>query len=205
MAEIISQREFGRRIEVSEASVRKAITAGYIVQGSVPKENGGRAISYEIALHEWNNSPAGLKAAVKNMSTGSPDGPVKQRVTVLSSGPDNQNVTEDLSQAKLPIFDPALAESKKAILEDKRTSSRISMQRQALQLQKEMNKLVDKDRTEGSLFEFGKAIRENIMQVSSRCIDRIRAAADNNEAKNILDEELKTSLRLLASPPDLST
>lgn len=59
--EIISVREFAKRVGVVHQSIRKAIEEGHIVKGY--SEN---KINYEIALKEWGNRPAAKSPQEKN-------------------------------------------------------------------------------------------------------------------------------------------
>jgi hypothetical protein len=198
--EIISQREFSRRVDVSEGTIRKAIEAGWIINGCTTRASGLPAINYEIALEEWEKSPGGLQAAEKRTLKGE----IRKKTPV----PD---VTKSTAPAdappspKLPIYDAEAAEIKKNIIKEKSITAKIQQQKQALELQKILGKLVDKDKVEGELFNFGKGIRENLTRVPDRYIDEIRNAPDRHTAYQILLNGINEALRSLSSPPDLST
>lgn len=206
MDEIISQREFSRRIGVSEATVRKAIEAGYIMEGRTTRPSGLPAINYETALAEWNNSPAGLQAEEKRTVKA----PVTKTTTPKpagakdTSGQPEDKIMEPGAGGKKIFYDPEIMASKKEILEDKKNSVKIRTQRDALELAKAMGKLVEKSHVESALFEFGKGLRDNLTTIPDRYIDDIRNAPDRHTAHEILLNGINEALRLLASPPDLT-
>ena len=191
--ELISQREFGRRVGVSEGMIRKAIDNGWIIQGCTTRPSGTPAINYEVALAEWNASPGGIKAAAKNTEAAG---------TIKTKTPDSK--APPAPETKIPLLDPAIAADKKQIIEDKKFSTRLLLQRQALELQKAQGKLVDREATDKQLFEFGQSITENLLTLPNRTVDLIRGAPDRHTAVTIFTNELKTALRGLAQPPDLS-
>jgi hypothetical protein len=191
--ELISQREFARRVGVSEGMIRKAVDNGWIIQGCTKRPSGLPAIAYETALAEWNASPGGIKSAAKNINT-----PADVKTKPLDTKP------PAASDQRAPLLDPAISADKKQIIEDKKFSTRLQLQRQALELQKAQGKLIDKEATEKQLFEFGQSITENLMTLPNRIVDLIRSAADRHTAVTIFTNELKQALRALAQPPDLS-
>lgn len=200
--EIISQREFARRIGVSEATVRKAITNDWIVGGCTTRESGRPAINFETALNEWNASPAGLQAAEKN--NGKPASsyiPKKDRSAAPTT---SEKITTPVAGPKAPLYDPEAAAAKKKIIENKQNSSQIEVQRRAIELQRLMGKLVDKDLVDNILFDYGKGLRDNLVTIPDRYIDDIRNAPDRNSAHEILLNGITEALRSLSTPPDLT-
>ena len=199
--EVISQREFGRRLNVSEGTVRKAIDAGYIVQGRITKDSGKPALIYEIALQEWNNSPAGLQAEEKRKGPA----PTPKVTTTVKNFVQTKSESQPDQKAGpvKPIFDPEAAAAKKEILKDKQTQVKLRIQKEALELQRLTKKLVDKEIVYRELFEFGKSIRDNIMTVPDRCIDELRNAKSRHEAHKILTDYLTEALRSLSATPNI--
>lgn len=193
--EIISQREFGRRVGVSEGMVRKAIDNGWIIQGRTTRPSGTPAISYEIALEEWKASPGGIQAAAKNPNA------ILQSVKRTPEPKAETPAADPIKPAAL--FDPELAAEKAKIIKSKGMSQQISIQRAALALQKEQGKLVDKEQADKQLFEFGQMLSESILTVPHRIIDQVRTA-DRHTGLHLMLNELKQALRGLDKPPDLT-
>ena len=61
-AEVISKREFAKRVGVTDTAINKAIQKGFIEHGV---DSNGKLI-YEVALGEWNNRPKSIQEANKN-------------------------------------------------------------------------------------------------------------------------------------------
>lgn len=195
--ELISQREFSRRIGVSEGSVRKAIEALYIVNGRVTRDNGTPAIDYETALAEWNASPAGLKSADKT-----PQIRIKTPVAGKNSAESGQKEAD--TQVKNPVFNPELMAEKQNMMARRSKSMEISTARAALALQKEQQKVVDKDKSYAAFFEFGKGLRENLLTLPTRLTALMRAAATDHEAAAIMSRGIEDILQSCTAPPDLT-
>jgi hypothetical protein len=196
MPELISQRKFADLVQVSEASIRKAIEKGYIVQGSVTKENGSKAIDYVVALAEWNNSPAGIKAAGKGL-------PASRYISKKESK-DPAGKKETTTPFKTPAFDPAAAAAKKEIIDIKLNSEKIRHARDQFELQKQVGNFVDRKKTDEALFEYGKQFRENMENMPARYTSLIRGAATDSEAEDIFMGAVHEALRAWSTPPDLT-
>lgn len=197
--EVISQREFGRRLGVTETTIRKAVSSGWIVEGRTLRDNGRPAILYEKALQEWNTSPAGIHAAKNQGKSISGYVPKKQRT---SPGTEEQHTASE--KLKAPLYDPEAAAAKKKIIEYKQNSGHIDMQRRAIELQRLMGKLIDKEQAYNILFEFGKGLRENLLALPNRSVDEIRTAPDRHSAVMIYEAAINEALRALTVPPDLT-
>lgn len=190
MSEIISQREFARRVNVSEGMIRKAISPDYnwIVTGRTTTESGRPALIYETALEEWNKSPGGIKSP-----------------GVLPKKPAKQSKDSADSQPKTPPLLPEVSAEKLEMMAKRNKSIDISTARAALQLQKEQNKLVDKDKSYAAWFEFGKMLRENLMILPARFTALIRAAQTDQEGQEIFANGIEEALRDVTTPPDLAS
>jgi hypothetical protein len=200
---VISQREFARRVGVSEATIRKGIDAGWIINGRTTRPSGTPAIDYETALQEWNNSPGGLQAAAKGNKLAAP-GADKKPAAEVPQKETTTNATAAPAVNKDVFFDPEILAKKRKILSEKEQSSTISRQRQQLALQKELGLLVSKDKVDSALFEFGKSVRENLLVLPNRLTALIRSAPSDQEGQRIFYDGLVSMLKILTNPPDLS-
>lgn len=189
MPEIISQREFARRVNVSEGMIRKAISPdyGWISKGRTTTESGRPALDYEMALDEWNKSPGGLKSP----------GILPQKATTKVKDTAEKEVKTTIQLPEVPA-------EKLEMMAKRNRSIDISTARAALQLQKEQDKLVDKDKSYAAWFEFGKMLRENIMILPARLTALIRSAPSDQEGQEIFANGIEDALRNLTTPPDLA-
>jgi hypothetical protein len=187
MAEIISIREFSRRVKVSDTAIRKAITAGHIVAGKVV-DNGMPKISYELAKQEWDIYQSQQGKAIT------------QAVTKPKPTPSTQTVRQ---AAPPPAPAPVVqAEAPKPQAGTLAAARLIKEQLNAKLLQMEvgvkMGKLVDRDTVYSNLFAAGQEIRINFLTLPDRHIDDIWGAASRNEAHTILVDAIAEVLKEVA-------
>jgi hypothetical protein len=84
------------------------------------------------------------------------------------------------------------------ILESERRTKSANARIAEMNMLEKQGKLVDKQKQEKTLFQFGIQIRDKIMSIPQRIIDQIRAADTRNEAELILTVELNKALKELA-------
>lgn len=194
MAELISQREFARRVKVSEGMIRKAIDNGWIINGRTTRPSGTPALFYEIALDEWNKSPGGLKAP----------GILPQKDTKTLPKSASTAPESPAANSKTITINPEVSAEKLEMMAKRNKSIDISTARQALALQKEQNKLVDKEKSYSAFFDFGKMLRENLTLLPSRLTQLIRSAATDREGQDIFAKGIEEVLQNITTPPDLT-
>lgn len=180
---IISIREFARRVGCSDTSIRKAIKAGKIVNGVVhnPDPNGHNKVNYEIAFKEWSASydpsyPSNDKLRSKMMAT--------------------IEKTEPTSEEK-----PA-ADTGNSINSAKRAQAILKAKLLEIDLKERQGKLVDKQQVYMALFEAGKEVKASIMAVPDRVIDAVFSAKSRNEAHTILTKALIEALDTMSDVQD---
>jgi hypothetical protein len=187
MAEIISIREFSRRVKVSDTAIRKAITAGHIVAGKVV-DNGMPKISYELAKQEWDiyqsqQGKAITQAVTKPKTTPSPQ-PVRQAAPPPAPAP--------VVQAEAPKPQAGTLAAARLVKEQ------LNAKLLEMEVRVKMGKLVDRDTVYSNLFAAGQEIRINFLTLPDRYIDDIRAAASRNEAHTILVDAIAEVLKEVA-------
>lgn len=209
--EIISIREFARRVNTSDMTIRKYITKGKIPESSVTRDEDKKVsgILFDDALAAWkkyNNYtelveveekplPKFIKAAKQMAGTSVT---VSERIAAAKERKAKQK-SEDghPEQTEMDL-------EKMEVLEAERREKSAKAQMAELNLERELGKLVNRAEVEKSLFTFGIEIRDNIMAIGDRVIDLIRAADDRQEALNILNIELNKALLALAQPRQLT-
>lgn len=115
----------------------------------------------------------------------------------------DQEDTPDIKKAKVKEIPPAkepteIDVGRLEILESERREKSAKARLAEINLLERQGKLVDKDKQNKTLFQFGIQMRDKIMSVPTRVIDQIRAADTRNEAELILTLELNKSLQSLS-------
>jgi hypothetical protein len=170
MAELISIREFARRIGVSDVAVGKAIRSGKIVKG-VDYSNPKRPkIDQDVALKEWG------KHVNPNY---------------------NRQQTEKIQEQGYSGSAPAET-SVRSIAEIKRQHEEVKLRMSALELKEKQGQLVDKDKVYKALFAAGQEVRTAMQAVPDRVIDDVLAAQTRNEAHQILFNAIADTLEMLS-------
>ncbi len=173
---LISIREFARRVGCSDTAIRKAIKSGKISKGYIGRPDGHGKIDYEAAFKEWSASydpsyPSNEKLRAKMMATLDKQKPQTET-------PEAQGTSVD--GASMNAAKRAQAILKAKILE--------------IELKERQGKLVDKQQVYMALFEAGKEVKASIMAVPDRIIDAVFSAPNRNEAHTILTKALIEAL-----------
>lgn len=191
--ETISLREYARRREVSDTAVRKAITAGKIVQGRVFDKGVPRIIE-SVANQEWDQYESRKERTPRPTPTPAPE-PVK------SAKPHAQTpatVAEYSSEPPKPAAGTLAAA--------RLIQAQLKAKMMETELKEKLGKLIEKDKVYAALFSAGKELRVNLMAIPDRYIDDILAAGSRNEAHTVLTNALADILESIAdaSKIDLS-
>lgn len=178
--ELISLREYSRRIGVSDVAVKKAVKAGKIVHGYVQITPGKYKINPAVANLEWgrNYNPN----YVRNENVREKIGGIKEAPPPKEEPSDDQ---EELASGKL---NPG------SLASIKLHQARVRLQREAIELRELQGKLVDKQKVYNALFAAGQEVRAAIMAVPDRTIDAVLSATNRNEAHGILHRALVEAL-----------
>jgi len=170
----ISVREFAERMGVKHTAIIRAMDIGWIEKGVyVHPANGHRKILPDIAKEEWEQNQNPAMDHFREMG--------------------KKNTGKKLAEKR------GGGNSDSSTLTSVKTQeAKVKLQVDLIKLRKLKGELVEKDAVYDALFEFGRLIRDTIMVVPDRIIDRIMAAKTRNEAHIILTEELDDALRGLS-------
>lgn len=197
--EKVSQREYARRLNISNEAVRKAIEAGKISKGWDKKE---KKIIVEKANDEWGN--LFLKANTEGEQA--QDEAIKRLQSTLPPKPQVRHTdpedTENDAFAELQEYE--LAVSNKANFAEALRVEKIAKARQEIiRLSETVGKLVNKQAVYKQLFDYATSIRQAILAVPDRCIDEILAAPNRAEAHIVLVKYLHEALEKLSNEDNL--
>ena len=168
---LISQREFARRLGVSEKTVRDGIKTGKISKGVII-ENGKPKINFEIAFQESQTIGLGFKVLKQTESKKSPD--VRSKV-------ESKNLLDDLGV--LSLSDALrLKENHNAKLKE-------------LELKKMEGSLLNKDEVFTQLFDFHQELRNALLAIPDRITDTLIAySEDRNKVHQLINEAIASEL-----------
>lgn len=184
MQEIISIREFARRVGVSDAAIRKAISSGRISKavGRNPA-NGRPTVDYAMASEEWAASGGGAHST--NYT------PTAVSQTIRAAGnTDAANLGG--AQAKSQPADAV------TMVAAKKAQAVYIAKIKELEYRKMAGILVEKDQVYKALFAFGQELRNNLLNIPDRIMPDIRAAVTDSEAHAMLYEAIANELDKLS-------
>lgn len=173
MPQLVSVREFSRRIGCSDVAVHKAIKSGKITRGYVEVSPGKFKIDPDVAASEWG----------KNFDP---------------SYTSNPKIRESLQQPTVPEL-PAQGGSDSSIASAKRAQAILKAKLLDLELREKQGQLVDKQQVYKQLFEMGQQIRSAILTVPDRIIDNLMACNSRNEGHTMLMAALIDELEKLSN------
>jgi hypothetical protein len=174
--ETISLREFARRMNVGEKTIRDGIHLEKIKKGVVYKD-GKPKIDFDIAKKEFEAIGLGHKNRVRSFATTDPKNITnKQQEEIISGVSIYATLSEAVRMEK--IFKARTAGFEASIL---------------------AGKYVDKAEVDRELFEFGSIVRQRIQAIPDRISDQLIALAnDRNQFNSFLSESIDDALRLLS-------
>lgn len=174
--EEISVREFGRRVGVSDTSIRKALEKGRIKEGYDLKK---RIIHYEIALLEWNASGGGAKKFEAAVQTTSSD----QQTNI-----NQNNIIPEIETVNIRM----------PITEAKRLDAVFAAKKKELEVAELKRILVSREKVFKQLFQAGQEVRATLQTIPDKYIDNILASENRNEAHTILYNAITEALESLS-------
>lgn len=174
--EIVSIREFGRRVGVSDAAIRKAIGNGRISPKCIRtnEKNGRPEMFYEMALKDWQQAGGGL---VKEI---------------------DQSAGKKKPDAPPPPADPNAPVGAMTMQEANRRKAVYEQQMKALDLAERQKILVNRDLVFEELFNFGVEIKSAIEAMPDKYLDLILAAPSRAEAAAIWIKANNETLEILS-------
>lgn len=176
MAEIISLREFSRRVGVSDTTVRN--NKDKLKPALCELDNGRPAIDWGVGYQIWLTLPVGEKQKTGSISN---NNDVKYQ-NISSSNSVNES---DVESSAPELVQAAKARSAKSVFEAKLKQ---------LEYQEKSGKLVDKDTVYKKLFDAGRNLRLALQALPDRVIDNILASGNRNEARHYLLQEINKVL-----------
>lgn len=188
-------------IGVSDTAVRKAIAAGYIVNGVIGLDTKRPKIDVEVACEEWGkpvvNAPeAGPeKSPVPPIAKPAPK-PKPVPVSVVIDPEDEDDEDDD----DLP--DPENLGDLTTMVEAKRVEAVLKAKKLKIQIAEMEGRLVDKEAVYKKLFDKGQQVRAAIMAIPDRITANLLACKSVVEANNLMTDELMQALEKLSTEVD---
>jgi hypothetical protein len=165
--ERVSQREYAKRLGVSNTAVGNAIEDGKIHKGWDKVE---KRIIVPIADKEWGNLHK--KSTIEAIKTEVPSGSKESTPKLNAQTPYQEAVRlEKVAKARLAF----------------------------LELQREEGKLINKGEVQKSLYAYGTEVRKSIQQIPERCVDKVRAAGNRNDAIQLMQDVIDDLLKRLTA------
>jgi hypothetical protein len=185
MEERISLREYGRRKGVSDTSVRKAIAAGYIVNGVDRTDPKKPKIIPSIADAEWSSNRSTshertTRTGQKNIADIVPDH-IAETSNVVGATSEMVKASDNTRAA---------AQKVQAVLKAKMME---------LEYKEKLGELVSKQAVYKSLYGIGQEIRGKLMTIPDRHIDDIMASKSRNEAHLLLTNAIADVLEAMTN------
>lgn len=212
MQQLVSIREFSRLVGVSDTAVRKAIAAGYIVNGVIGLDTKRPKIDVAVASAEWGKpvvndpEPGPQKSAVPPIPKAKTKAVTKRSpLTVVPAGdeedddPDDDDIEGFVEGAG---GDPANLGDLTSMVEAKRVEAVLKAKKLKIQIAEMEGSLVNKEAVYKKLFDKGQQIRAAIMSIPDRVTANLLACKSVVEANNLLTDELMNALQKLSTDED---
>lgn len=208
--ERISQREYGRRLGVSNETVRKAIEAGKISKGWDKKE---KKILFEAANEEWGNTflnqlSAGEAAeadAIKRLQTVPDPAPKKPQAKQQQKKKPVEEMTDDELMDEAAMFgNPSELDINMPFSEAVRREKVYQQAIKGVEFAEKTGKLVNKGEVYRQLFGFGQAIRKAIEAVPDRATDELMTITNRAIFHQTLTKYLHDALTKMTEAENLS-
>lgn len=209
--ERISQREFARRLNISNEAVSRAVKDGKIVKGWDKKAN---KIVFERAMEEWGNlhleataegEEATAEVVKRLQDTQAPQQPKPQappQITKPRKEKDPDNSEQDAFD-ELEEYELALS-ARAPFAEALRVEKVAKAKQEIIKLKKETGTLVNKAEVYRQLFYFGQSVRSAMLVIPDRAIDEILAAPNRGTAHQILTKYVHEALTKITEIDTLS-
>lgn len=208
MAQLVSYRKFADMVGVSDTAVRKAIAAGYIVNGVIGLDTKRPKIDVDVACAEWGkpligtNDPPPEKGPVIQGTLKRKPKPVVVPVDVDDEDDDDPEDDDDLIETPT---DEKTSAAVMTMVEAKRQEAVLKAKKLQIQIAEMEGRLVDKEAVYKKLFEKGQTIRSAILSIPDRISANLLACKSVTEANNLLTEELILALEKLSTSENNET
>lgn len=178
MSSGISIREFARRLQINEKTIRDGIKMGKISKGVII-ENGKPKINYSIALKEAQDIGLGRKSTNKQPEH-------KPRPETKKQLPDDIILDESLPGGMLPYS--------QAIQKKENYLAKLKEQ----EFNEKEGKLVRRDIVFSQLFDFATIKRDRLLAIPDRITDDLMSLTDRNEFYKLLYDSIANELETLS-------
>lgn len=187
--EIISLREFARRMGIGEKTIRDGIAYGKITKGVTTDEKGKPKIIYEIALQECEAIGLGYRSRLRNDTTPVIEQPKPKPPQQPTAPPDEEEVKEAIAGLN---GETSLATAQRA---EKIFKAQLAY----MEVEERSGNLLRKDEVYSQLFNFGNELKNGLLSIPDRITDDLISLADNrNSFHKLLTESLSAELERLA-------
>lgn len=168
--EKISLREFARRLNVGEKTIRDGIKSGKISKGVEFDEKGKPKIIFSTAVVEANEIGLGKKVLQKEISSDKQSKPTPNK--------------SELHYIELLPYNEALRKKENYIAKIKE-----------LEFKEKEGSLLNKDEIFAQLFDFHQELRNSLLSIPDRITDTIIAYAhDRNRVHQLINESIAGEL-----------
>lgn len=209
MQQLVSIREFSRMVGVSDTAVRKAIAAGYIVNGVIGLDTKRPKIDVAVASAEWGKpvvndpEPGPQKPAVPPIPKRAPKRDPKPSVVPTEDDDDEDSDDDDIEGlVEGAGADPANLGDLTSMVEAKRVEAVLKAKKLKIQIAEMEGSLVNKEAVYKKLFDKGQQVRAAIMSIPDRITANLLACKSVVEANNLLTDELMNALEKLSTDED---
>jgi hypothetical protein len=200
--ERISQREFARRLDVSNEAVSQAVKNGKISKGW---DKGAGKIIYEKAMEEWGNlfvkidaeSEQATADVVKRLQ--SVPGPQITKPRAKDPDDSQQSAFDELEE-----YETLALSARAPFAEALRVEKVAKAKQEIIKLKKETGELVNKEEVYRQLFGYGQSVRNAILAIPDRIIDEVLAAPNRALAHQVLTSGIHEALTKLTDVETLS-
>lgn len=206
LLEKVSQREYARRLGVSNEAVRKAVIDGRITKGWDKKEG---KIIVEKANEEWGNihiQVAKEGAHSQNEAIARVQALTYQQQPTKPAKPrfEDPEDTEITAFGELEQYNSLRVASDAQFAEALRVEKIAKARQEIIKLQELTGSLVNKTEVYKQLFGFGQSVRQAVLAVPDRCIDEVIAQTTRAEAHQILIKYLHEALEKITEADQMT-
>lgn len=184
MSELISLREFARRVNIGEKTIRDRIANGKITNGVI-YESGKPKIDYELALQDIND--VGFKVQIKQE-------PKEKKLTK------EQDEKLDALVDLMKNVSDIPASMKDALLKKEHYLGKIK----ELEFKEKDGTLVKREVVYSQLYGFHRQIRNNLLAIPDRITDELLTLNNRDKMHRLIYDSIADELEKLSSIENLN-
>ena len=188
--EIISLREFARRLDVGEKTIRDGIKLGKISKG-VTVVNGKPKINYNIALKEAQDIGLGNKSLISKGIDPSEKSKQEPKYIHKQAQTNTESNSNDEPEPIAGLGPDA------SLVTASRAEKIFKAQLACMMVDEKAGTLVSKSEVYSQLFEFGSQIRSEFESMPGRISSKLATFTDQSQIAEYLAKEIRLSLSKL--------